>query len=150
MELDIKKITPNLQPTDIKRDSKIAIVYSSWHSQYIEQIRERLKKYLTEYGIENISEHDVPGSNEIPFMAAKIAKDVDGILCVGILIKGNSYHFEQISNATSCGIQIAQVNTGIPMMNIILSCYDFDQVEARITGEKSTLKYVVEGLLTLI
>jgi 6,7-dimethyl-8-ribityllumazine synthase len=148
--MDIQKVTPEIDVTGFKKDAKIAIVYSSWHAYYIEQIRNHLKRYLLSVGIKNIKEYPVPGSNEIPFVASKIAKEVDGILCVGILIKGDTYHFEQISNAASTGIVLASIKTGIPMMNILLSCLNFEQVEERVNGEKSTLEYVVKGLLSLI
>jgi 6,7-dimethyl-8-ribityllumazine synthase len=150
--MDIQKITPQVN-IDIEKDiknKKVAIVYSMWHSKYISQIREKLKTYLKENGIENIEEYEAPGSNEVPFISTKIAKNADGILCVGILIKGDSLHFENISSAVSNGIMFAQITTGIPMMNIIFSCYNYDQVEERISGKKSTLEYVVKGLIKII
>lgn len=146
----MEKTTPVILLNEDKRDAKIAIIYSMWHEKYISQIREKLIKYLKEYGIENILQYEAPGSNEIPFIASKIAKNVDGIICVGILIKGDTLHFENVSTATCNGIMQAQILTGIPMMNVILSCLNFDQVEERINGCKSTLEYVVKGLISLL
>lgn len=144
------KQTPEIVLDNIRENKRIAIVYSSWHPQYITQIRDKLKTYLNEYDIKDISEYEVPGSNEIPFVASKIAKNVDGILCVGILIKGDTLHFENVSGAVSNGIMQAQIASGVPMMNVILSCLNFEQVEERICGEKSTLEYIVKGLLSLL
>ena len=89
-----------------------------WHSYYIDQIRSQLKEYLNKFGVELIDEIEVPGSNEVPFKAAKIAKDYDGIICVGILIKGNTLHFENVSTAVSNGIMQAQVSTGIRIFEL--------------------------------
>ena len=144
------KLTPQILVSDVKKNSRVAIVYSMWHESYIFQIREKLKTYLRQNGIENIEEYEAPGSNEVPFIASKIAKGVDGIICVGILIKGDTLHFENVSGAVSNGIMQAQIKTGIPMMNVILSCLDFDQVEERISGPKSTLEYVTKGLLSVM
>ena len=146
----MEKITPDIKFTDVDTDSKIAIIYSSWHSYYIDRIREKLKFYLTEKGIKYIEEYSVPGSNEIPYVASKIAKNYKGIICVGILIKGDTLHFENVSTAVSNGIMFSQITTGVPMMNVILSCMNLDQVEERISGDKSTLEYIVNGLLSIL
>jgi 6,7-dimethyl-8-ribityllumazine synthase len=147
---NMSKTTPDFEIIKTNRSHKVGIVYSSWHSSYVVKIRDILKGYLNEYGIKDISEYEVPGSNEIPFIASKIAKNVDGIICVGILIKGDTLHFENVSTAVSNGIMQAQIQTGIPMMNVILSCFNFEQVEERIDGEKSTLEYIVKGLIKVM
>ena len=147
---NMSKTTPDLEIIKTNRSHKVGIVYSSWHSSYVFKIRDILKGYLNEYGIKDISEYEVPGSNEIPFIASKISKNVDGIICVGILIKGDTLHFENVSTAVSNGIMQAQIQTGIPMMNVILSCFNFEQVEERIDGEKSTLEYIVKGLIKVM
>jgi 3,4-dihydroxy 2-butanone 4-phosphate synthase/GTP cyclohydrolase II len=129
---------------------KIALVYSTWHSEYITQIRDQLKGFLNNLGVTLISEFSVPGSNEIPFKASKIASSYDGVICIGILIKGDTLHFENVSTAVSNGIMQAQINTGKPMMNCILSCLNMDQLVERVTGEKSTLEYIAKALLYMI
>jgi 3,4-dihydroxy 2-butanone 4-phosphate synthase/GTP cyclohydrolase II len=128
---------------------KIAIVYASWHNNYIQEINNQLKEYLTNFGIINIDEYAVPGSNEVPFKALKIAKDYDGIICVGILIKGDTLHFENVSTAVSNGIMQAQIKTGKPIMNCILSCLNMEQVVSRVTGDKSTLEYIAKALIKM-
>jgi 3,4-dihydroxy 2-butanone 4-phosphate synthase/GTP cyclohydrolase II len=146
----IKDHNPIIDLTNIDTKSlKVALVYSNWHLFYIIQIINRLKEYLTNLGVTQISEFDVPGSNEIPFKASKIAKDFDGIICIGILIKGDTLHFENISTAVSNGIMQAQINTGVPMMNSVLSCLNMEQVIDRITGDKSTLEYIARALVKM-
>lgn len=147
----IKEHNPIIDLINYETSSlKIALVYSMWHSQYITQIRDQLKRFLNNLGVTLISEFPVPGSNEIPWKASKIAPDFDGIICVGILIKGDTLHFENVSNAVSNGIMQAQISTGKPMMNCILSCLNMGQVIDRITGEKSTLEYIARALLYMI
>jgi len=146
----VKEHNPIIDLTGIDTKSlKVALVYSMWHSQYITQIRDQLKGYLNDLGVTQISEFDVPGSNEIPFKASKIAKDYDGIICIGILIKGDTLHFENVSTAVSNGIMQAQISTGKPMMNCVLSCLNMEQVVARVTGDKSTLEYIARSLVKM-
>jgi 6,7-dimethyl-8-ribityllumazine synthase len=147
----VKDHNPIIDLTGIKtKDLKVALVYSMWHSYYITQIRDQLKGFLNELGVTNISEFDVPGSNEIPFKASKIAKDFDGIICIGILIKGDTLHFENVSTAVSNGIMQAQISTGVPMMNCVLSCLNMEQVVSRVSGDKSTLEYIAKALIKMI
>ena len=146
----VKEHNPIIDLTGIDTKSlKVALIYSMWHSHYITQIRDQLKGYLNDLGVTQISEFDVPGSNEIPFKASKIAKDYDGIICIGILIKGDTLHFENVSTAVSNGIMQAQISTGKPMMNCVLSCLNMEQVVARVTGDKSTLEYIARSLVKM-
>lgn len=147
---EFSKEAPQINIGSDNQSLKIALVFSMWHSLYIDQIRDKLKMYLRNYGVVNISEFGVPGSNEVPFRASQIAKSYDGIICVGILLKGDTLHFENVSGAVSNGIMQAQIQTGVPMMNCILSCLDISQVIDRITGPKSTLEYVAKSLIKMI
>jgi 3,4-dihydroxy 2-butanone 4-phosphate synthase/GTP cyclohydrolase II len=126
---------------------KIALVYSMWHDTYIGQIRDILKGHLNHCGVVDIDEFAVPGSNEVPFKAANIAGQFDSIICIGILIKGDTLHFENVSGAVSDGIMQAQIKTGVPMINCILSCLNMEQVVDRITGTKSTLEYIAKSAI---
>ncbi len=144
---------PHISLTTNFENCNIVIVHAMWHQQYIDQINDEIEHHLQQtYNIKNIKRVAVPGSFEIPFQAAKIAQlpDVHGIICVGILIKGDTLHFENVSTAVSNGIMQAQLQTGIPIVNHILSCLNMQQVIDRVTGTKSTIEYVTKGLLKMI
>lgn len=126
---------------------RIAIVYAMWHSHYITLMRDKLKYYLKNNGIIHIDEFSVPGSNELPFKATQIAEKYDGIVCLGILIKGDTLHFENISGAVSYGIMQAQISTKKPILNHVLSCLTMQQVTDRITGDKCTLEYIAKSVI---
>lgn len=146
-----KESFPEIDLTNVDCSSyRIGIVYSSWHGKYVTQIRDLLKTHLTKLGVRTINEYCAPGSNEIPFLAMKKGKENDGMICVGILIKGDTLHFENVSSAVSNGIMQAQLSVGIPMMNCIYSCLNYQQVVDRIDGEKSTLEYVAKSVLKMI
>jgi 6,7-dimethyl-8-ribityllumazine synthase len=136
-------------------DKKIALVYASWHTKFIEQIRSILRDTIIHCCKvpPRIVEVAAPGSNEVPFAASRLAIGQNaphGIICIGILLKGDTLHFESVSNAVACGIMQAQIFTQVPMMNCILSCYTLEQIIERISGEKSTLPYIAHSLLQLI
>ena len=143
------KTNPVILLDNVPKNMTIAIVYSMWHPHYINRILDIFERHLKEYDI-RVSKIAVPGCNEIPFKASQIAKEFHGILCVGILIKGDTLHFENVSGAVSNGIMQAQLNTGVPMMNCIFSCLDTNQIEERISGPKSTLEYVAKALIKML
>jgi 6,7-dimethyl-8-ribityllumazine synthase len=71
----------------------------------------------------------VPGSFEIPIVAKKLAGTggVDSIICVGCVLRGETSHYDYVASETSRGIQLAQMDTGIPMIFCVLTCDTLEQ-----------------------
>jgi 6,7-dimethyl-8-ribityllumazine synthase len=75
----------------------------------------------------------VPGALEIPLTLKKMAQSgkYDALIALGAVIRGETYHFEIVSNESSRGITDVQLATGVPIANGILTTEDDDQAEAR-------------------
>jgi len=60
----------------------------------------------------------VPGSFEIPIAAKKLAATgrCDSIICIGCILRGETSHYDYVASETSRGIQIAQLDSGVPMI----------------------------------
>ena len=87
---------------------KIACVISEWHSEITENLFIGAKKKLIMHGLleKNIHEIHVPGSFELIFgTKTLINKDYDAIISIGCIIKGETQHFEFISDAVINGIK---------------------------------------------
>jgi 6,7-dimethyl-8-ribityllumazine synthase len=71
----------------------------------------------------------VPGSFEIPIVAKKLAGTggVDSIICMGCVLRGETSHYDYVASETSRGIQLAQMDTGIPMIFCVLTCDTLEQ-----------------------
>ena len=71
----------------------------------------------------------VPGSFEIPLAAKKLAGSgrVDSIICVGCILRGETSHYDYVASETSRGIQLAQLDTGVPMIFCVLTCDTLEQ-----------------------
>jgi 6,7-dimethyl-8-ribityllumazine synthase len=71
----------------------------------------------------------VPGAFEIPITAKKLAGTgrVDSIVCVGCILRGQTSHYDYVAAETSRGIQLAQIDTGIPMIFCVLTCDTLEQ-----------------------
>lgn len=99
------------------------------------------KRALEECNVDpdNIFETSVPGSFELPIAAKFLAmsKSVDAIICAGVLIKGDTMHFEYICDATAKGIMNVGVQTNVPVVFGVLTCLDEDQVIRRSCGDNN-------------
>jgi 6,7-dimethyl-8-ribityllumazine synthase len=71
----------------------------------------------------------VPGSFEIPIAAKKLAAtgNFDSIVCVGCILRGETSHYDHVASETSRGIQLAQLDTGVPMIFCVLTCDSLEQ-----------------------
>jgi len=71
----------------------------------------------------------VPGSFEIPVTARKLASTgrFDALVCIGCILRGETPHFEYVATESSRGIQLAQLDTGVPMSFCVLTCDTLEQ-----------------------
>lgn len=92
----------------------------------------------------------VPGSLEIPLIAKKLAKksQYDAIIVFGAIVKGKTYHFEQIANECARGCMDVSLQYEIPVIFEILAVYDLQDAIARATREEEN-KGIEAALTTL-
>lgn len=91
----------------------------------------------------------VPGSFEIPITAKKMAgTGVDSIVCIGCILRGETSHYDYVASETSRGIQLAQMDTGIPMIFCVLTCDTLEQAIDR-AGLKSGNKGYEAGVAAI-
>jgi len=92
----------------------------------------------------------VPGSLEIPIAAKKLGASgrCDAIICIGCVIRGETSHFEHVCAEVARGVQIAQLDTGVPMAFCVLTCETLEQAIDR-AGLKSGNKGFDAGLAAI-
>src|ERR1700675_933380 len=80
----------------------------------------------------------VPGSFELPIAAKKLAATgrCDSIICIGCILRGETSHYDHVASETARGIQLAQLDTGVPMAFCVLTCDTLEQAIDR-AGMKS-------------
>src|SRR5206468_9640997 len=83
-----------------------------------------------------IEVHWVPGSFELPQAALTLARTgrYTGIVCVGVVIRGETPHFEFLADAAAQGIGRAALDTGVPMSFAVITALNSDQASARAGG----------------
>lgn len=82
---------------------------------------------------EDIEIATVPGALEIPLTLQTLAQTgkFDALVALGAVIRGETYHFEVVSNDACRAVMEVQLDTGVPIANGILTCEDDDQALAR-------------------
>jgi 6,7-dimethyl-8-ribityllumazine synthase len=75
----------------------------------------------------------VPGAFELPLIAKSLAEsgDVDAVICVGCVIRGETAHFELVAGQAAAGIQRVALDTGIPVVFGVLTTENLEQALAR-------------------
>ena len=127
----VDKIEKNLDGTDLS----IGIVISRFNEYAGKELYEACHKELNRLGVldENITVVTVPGALETPLALSKLAEtcDYDALIALGAVIRGDTYHFEIVSNEAASGISRVALDYGIPIANGVLTCDTDEQCKAR-------------------
>jgi 6,7-dimethyl-8-ribityllumazine synthase len=89
----------------------------------------------------------VPGSFEIPLAAKKLAEtgNVNAVIAIGCVLRGETSHYDYICSEVARGVQLAQMDTGVPVIFCVLTCDTLEQAIDR-AGLKSGNKGHEAGL----
>ena len=124
------------------KNIKIAIVSSNFRKEVADNLEKNCLKTFKDKGLK-ISQIDifrVPGSLEIPLVVKKLAKigSYDAIITFGAIVKGKTYHFEQIANECIKGCMEVSLQYEIPVIFEVLTVYDIDDaIERAIRKEEN-------------
>ena len=71
----------------------------------------------------------VPGAFEIPLTAKKLAEGgrIDAVIAIGCVLRGETAHFDYVASEVARGVQLAQLDTGIPVIFCVLTCDTLEQ-----------------------
>jgi 6,7-dimethyl-8-ribityllumazine synthase len=99
---------------------------------------------------ENIVVVHVPGSFEIPLTAKKLAEGgrTDAVIAIGCILRGETAHFDYVASEVARGVQLAQLDTGVPVIFCVLTCDTLEQAIDR-AGLKSGNKGYDAGLAAI-
>ena len=124
-----------LLPDTAGADLRIGIVQSRFNEPVCLALRKACVTELLSLGVlaEDILIVTVPGALEIPFALQKMAESqqFDALIALGAVIRGETYHFELVSNESAGGIAKVALNFDIPVANGVLTTENDAQAEAR-------------------
>lgn len=111
---------------------------------FYEDLAERLVNGAVEaFGDEGVAPtsvhtYEVPGAFELP-LAAKLCAEsgrFSGVACLGVVIRGETNHYDYVCAEVASGVQRVQLDTGVPCAFGVITCDTREQAEARAGGDK--------------
>jgi len=110
---------------------RFAIVASRWNDSLVSRLIAGALEALAELAADEnaVEVFRVPGSFEIPLCALKAAESgkFDAVICLGVIIRGQTPHFEYIAAEVARGIGEAGMKTGVPLLFGVITAENVDQ-----------------------
>jgi len=126
------------------KNLSIGIVSSRFNNEIVEKISKACISKLQALGVskKNIIHKKVPGALEIPIALKKMKESrnsIDVMIAIGLVIRGDTYHFEIVSNESASGIMRVQLDHSIPIINAVLTTNSSKEALARVAikGEEA-------------
>lgn len=123
--------------------SRFAIVASLYNSRYVDAMLRAARAELKRAGALSVQVVRVPGAYEIPVVAATLARPgagakpaVDAILCLGVILRGETTHATHIGEAVSQALMQIQLQHQVPVIHEVLLLENEEQARARCLGRK--------------
>lgn len=121
------------------KDFKVGVVVSNWNDTVTEGLFEGAKTALLDCGLQkdNLIRWDVPGSFELIFGAKRMIErfeDLDAVIVIGCVIKGETMHFEFVCEGVTHGIKDLNLISDIPVIFCVLTDNNMEQSLARSGG----------------
>lgn len=122
---------PEIQLVKVKKTSKIAVVTAIWNQDLTDNMLSECLKTLKSYGLKPTSIR-VSGSFEL-IAATKNAfmKKYDAVIALGVVLRGETPHFEYVSMAVTNGLTQIAAEVGKPIGFGILTCDNYQQAKDR-------------------
>ena len=120
---------------------RIAILKSKWYPELVNSLSSTCVDVLSQYGYTEIDVHTLPGSLELPLAARDLlAEDtertIDAVICFGVIVKGDTYHFEMISNECMRGLGEVMHEFRRPVVVEVIPVFDIADAEARCADDE--------------
>ena len=118
---------------------RVAIVVSEWNTEITEALYNGAKDTLLKFGSseENVVRRNVPGSFELTLGAQLMAerKEFDAVICIGVVIQGETKHFDFICDAVGHGITNLNIKYNLPVIFGVLTPNTMQQALDRAGGK---------------
>ena len=124
---------------------RLGVVASRFNETLASRLLERAQQEARKLGAE-CSVVSVPGALEIPVALQWLAQSgrFDALVAIGLVIRGETYHFEVVANESARGVMEVALECGLPIANGILTTQDEAQAEARLEKGAEAVRVAVE------
>ena len=153
MTTDLSKYDANQLPSaDVLSRQRYAIIVADWNSEITYAMVQGAVDTFLQHGVqeENISIAHVPGTVELTYGAARIAKEehVDAIIVIGCVIQGDTPHFDYVCQSVTQGVALLNAQGKVPVIFSVLTVLNKQQALDRCGGRLGNKG--IEGAYTAI
>ena len=117
-------------------NKKITIVASKWNAELVNQLLNSGRAHLEALGFTNVKIVYVPGAWELVHATQKELAHADGVIAYGVVIRGETTHYELISESTAQGLMQLSINTNKPIGFGLIATENLLQAEERVDPSK--------------
>ena len=147
--------SPSSLPTNAGVGRRIGICAARWHRDLVDELRSGAVDTLLAHGVapSDILLVDCPGSYELPVAAARLIRQsgVDAVIALGVVVRGETAHFEYVSSPVAHGLMDLSISSGVPCMFGVLTTDTLEQARERCGGAHGHKgREAAEGALQLL
>lgn len=120
---------------------RFAVVVSRWNSSFTNRLRDGAAEALRTSGATDdaVEVFQVPGAFELPLACLEAAESgrFDAVIALGVVIRGDTPHFEYVAGQAAAGIMQAGLSTRVPVMFGVVTADTVEQAEARCSNDEN-------------
>ena len=127
---------PHLQTVEAA-GLRLGIVGSRWHSDLVDHMIERAQQAAKACGVDDVILARVAGSVELPIVAQALAQRCDAVVALGVVIRGETAHFDYVCDAVTAGLTRVALDERTPVAHGVLTVESLGQARDRAGLEDS-------------
>jgi 6,7-dimethyl-8-ribityllumazine synthase len=127
---------PHLQTVEAA-GLRLGIVGSRWHSGLVDHMIERAQQAAKACGVDDVITTRVAGSVELPIVAQALARRCDAVVALGVVIRGETAHFDYVCDAVTAGLTRVALDEQTPVAHGVLTVESLGQARDRAGLEDS-------------
>jgi 6,7-dimethyl-8-ribityllumazine synthase len=116
---------------------RLGIVGSRWHADLVDHMVERAQAAATACGVTDVVVTRVAGSVELPVVAQALAASCDAVVALGVVVRGQTKHFEYVCDAVTAGLTRVALDERTPVGHGVLTVESLGQARDRAGLEDS-------------
>jgi 6,7-dimethyl-8-ribityllumazine synthase len=116
---------------------RLGIVGSKWHADLVDHMVERAQQAAKACGVDDVITARVAGSVELPVVAQALAQRCDAVVALGVVIRGETAHFDYVCDAVTAGLTRVSLDAQTPVAHGVLTVESLGQARDRAGLEDS-------------
>ena len=117
-------------------NKKISLVAAKWNAELVQELVKSGTAHLEALGLTNLKIVYVPGAWELVHAAQKELAHADGVIVFGVVIRGETTHYELISESVAQGLMQISIDTKKPVAFGLIATENLQQAEDRVNSSK--------------